>query len=231
MARGSSVPGIVTALAWLVMLGSLASGASAEICTATAANNPAPVTWHGPDAGGGSVVWAECAPSFGDTFVVGAGAWVTIDANLGSSATPIEGDVVVEGRLDAAPQVHVHNRGDLVFEPGSDGVWQGAVLGAAAAPGRVDFPTPTTVRFDFGAAPPRWLLCDPTGVGLRCDETSVHRADTDPGEETPPTFLYVEWQKLGAAPSSRSRRTAVWARVRSTTRDSGWKSSQSSPAP
>ncbi len=194
------MPGVVAALPWLLVLGSLAAGASAEVCTATAANNPTPVTWHGPAADGGSVAWSGCAPSVDDAFLVPAGVAVTIDANLGSSASPIEGDVVVGGRLDVASHVHVHNRGDLVFEAGSDGAWQGSVLDAAAAPSGVEFPTPTTVRLDFEGAPPPWPLCDPTGVGLRCDATTVHPVDADLGEETPATFLYVEWEKLGAAP-------------------------------
>jgi len=195
------VLGSLFALAWVVMLGSLASGASAETCSALAANNPAPVTWHGAAASGGSVAWTGCVPSAGDVFVIGSGVEVTIDANLGSSTTPIEGRITVEGRLDAAPHVHIYSRGDLTFKSGSDGVWQGSVLDTAAAPEAIEFPTPTTVRFDFTGAPPPWPLCDPAGLGLLCDETTVHPADLDPGEETPPTFLYIEWEKLGTVPA------------------------------
>lgn len=182
--------------------------ASGDTCTLTGTG-----TWHGspPCAGTATLSCGVAACSADATFLI-QGA-ISVDAALGAPDAPLEGSIQVQagGSLSIAPGVDVHHAGLLVYKDGSDGLLQGQVLAGFEAP-ETQFPDSTRVRFDLSSrvdtdgdgsdeTPLPWSLCDPTGPGVTCGPDTLHPADTDPGEEFPPTFLYVEWEKASPAPA------------------------------
>jgi len=175
---------------FLALLLCLAEPASAIVCTSTSGG-----TWFGATASGGTATW-DCAPTAAADFVIDhpikIGGAADAEHNLGTSGAPLTGSITVgaTGSITTEPGTIVYTQGGMDFQSGSGGSFAGNVIVDTAAPsdGAISYPSPTTIRMDFtevlgGSTLNRmpFTLCDPSGAGTTCANTTVHPADTDAG--------------------------------------------------
>lgn len=174
--------------------------ASAETCTSSASG-----TWSGATGSAGTATWTGCTPSVDDNFTIGHA--VSVTAELGASAGPLQGTITVAsgGSLSVSAGVTVYTNDSIIFNSGSCAsdscVIQGNRL-TAISPTTVTYPTATTINFDFDALVVTgssgtvggdsdglpWTICSSS-----CGANDIHVAAAG----LAPTYIYVDWTKLG----------------------------------